>query len=100
MTGERKSLWIHNDEPASPPIHTGFWIHRVIVRSDEHHFHFPLKPPSGMFRNGPRAFELVASGQERCAVLQRPSKILRVRQFKSVSRPLFGQLDEVCNISD
>ena len=86
MTGERESFRIHHDEASSPPIHTGFRIDRIIVRRDEEHFHFSLKSFPRLSRNGSRAFELFASRQERRAVLESPSKILRVRQLKSIGR--------------
>src|SRR5215469_7227010 len=100
MTREREPLRIDHDEPASPPIHTGLWIHRIIVGSDEKHFHFPLKAHPGSSRNRSRAFDLFAGGQKRWTVPQGPPAILGVRQLEPVGRKTLSQSNEVRNLRD
>jgi hypothetical protein len=100
MTGERETFWIYDHEPTPPAVHAGFRIRCIIVRSDEYHFHFALEPISRLCRDRARAFDLIASRQERGAVVQGPSKILRVRKLEATRRQLFGQCDDVRNLGD
>src|SRR5215831_3347399 len=100
MTGERQPFRVHHDEPASPSLHTGLRIHRIIVGRDEKHFHFPLKAYPGFGRNRSRAFDLLAGGQERWTVLQGPPAILSVRQLEPVGQNTLGQSDELRHLTD
>ena len=100
MTGERKPFWIYHDEPSPPPIHTGFGMHRIIVGRDEEHVHSSPKPFPRLSRNRSRSFDLLASRQERHAILESPSKILRVRQLKSIGRNALGQSEQVRDLTD
>ena len=66
-------------------------MHRIIVRCDEEHFHCSPKPLPCVSRNGSRGFDLLASRQERHAILESPSKVLRVCQLESVGGNPLGQ---------
>src|SRR5881396_2558820 len=100
MTGKRETFWIYDDKSTPPAVHAGFRIRCIIVRSDEDHFHFAPEPMLRLCRDRARAYDLVASGQERGAVVQGPSKILRIRKLEAIRRQLFGQGDDVCNLGD
>ena len=75
-------------------------MHRIIVGRDENHFHCSPKPFPCVSRNGSRGFDLFASRQERHAVLESPSKVLRVRQLESVGGNALGQSDKFRDLTD
>src|SRR4029079_2323399 len=100
MTGERKPFRIYHDKPGTPPIHTGFGIIRIIVRCDEEHFHCSPKPFPCPSCNGTRGVNLRASRQERHAIFESPSEILRICQLESVGGHELRENDKFLDLID
>lgn len=69
MAGQRESLRVDHDEPASPSFHAGLWVFRIIVWRDEDDLHSSTQARFRLSCNGSCPLDVLPSGQECIAIL-------------------------------